>query len=78
MFVQLCPNYVSVSQVDDYLEIWSLIKKLPDLLCLFIDKAAHEDVSDDLKWTSNSISKIAALKKLMRKKKRRVVLQCNS
>ena len=62
------------SQVDDYLKIWAMIKNMPHLECLFIDKKDDDSVPADLLWTSNSSSKLAALKKLMKKKKHRIVL----
>lgn len=64
----------SCLQVDDYLKIWATVKNLPRLECLFIDKKGGESVPDNSLWTSDSTSKIAALKKLMKKRKHRVVL----
>ncbi|KAL3144805.1 hypothetical protein ABBQ38_001914 [Trebouxia sp. C0009 RCD-2024] len=61
-------------QVSDYLKIWALIKVLPHLHCLFIDKQGAESMSPNSIWTPKSASDIAALKKLMNKKKRRVLL----
>ncbi|KAL3143775.1 hypothetical protein ABBQ32_003604 [Trebouxia sp. C0010 RCD-2024] len=58
-------------QVNDYLKIWAVIKVLPLLHCLLIDKTGGESMS---MWTPVSACNIAALKKLMKKRKRRVLL----
>lgn len=63
-----------ISQVDDYLKIWAMMKSLPRLECLFIDKKGDDAMPANLMWTSDSSSKLAALKKLMKKKKRRIAL----
>lgn len=51
-----------------------MIKSLPHLECLFIDKKGYDAMPANLMWTSNSSSKLAALKKLMKKRKRRIAL----
>ena len=55
--------------------IWGLIKQLPRLQHLFIDKPTEDDGDDDLlSWSKASLQQIASLKKLMKKRKRRVCL----
>ena len=62
-------------QVDQYLVIWGLIKQLPRLQHLFIDKPIEDDGDDDLlSWSKASLQHIASLKKIMKKRKRRVCL----
>ncbi|KAL0049211.1 hypothetical protein WJX82_008853 [Trebouxia sp. C0006] len=59
-------------QVDQYLVIWGLIKQLPRLQHLFIDKPTEDDGDDDvLNWSKESLQQIASLKKIMKKRKRR-------
>jgi len=61
--------------VDQYLVIWGLIKQLPRLQHLFIDKPTENDGDDDLlSWSKASLQQIALLKKIMKKRKRRVCL----
>jgi hypothetical protein len=62
-------------QVDQYLVIWGLIKQLPRLQHLFIDKPTEDGGDDDvLNWSKESLQQIASLKKIMKKRKRRVCL----
>ncbi|KAL0023393.1 hypothetical protein WJX79_003417 [Trebouxia sp. C0005] len=62
-------------QVDHYLVIWGLIKQLPRLQHLFIDKITKDDEDNDLlSWSKASLQQIASLKKIMKKRKRRVCL----
>lgn len=51
-----------------------MMKSLPHLECLFIDKKGDDAMPANLMWTSDSSSKLAALKKLMKKKKRCIAL----
>lgn len=57
-------------QIDDYLKVWNLVKQLPDLEYLFIAK----DGIPEQKWSKDSLSQNASLRKILKKKKRRCCL----
>ena len=71
----LSPDVPMCLQVNNYLKVWKMIKVMPDLGSLFIDKTHQEEASETPKWTADSTSKIAALRKLMRKRKGSVLLE---
>ena len=65
-------------QMTEYMIVWNMIKLLPQLHSMFIDKPDCLEDSDQAQqvhiWSKQSLWQIASLKKLMKKRKRRVCL----